>query len=72
VDNDIEAAFSAGGAPLAVFSGGDGKHRAVGDQSNASISIVGGYRVPGVDHEDSGFVYDVIQHGPTLGAVIRF
>jgi hypothetical protein len=112
VDNDIEAALSAGGPPLAEFSGSDGsvwvdpiigvKGRyditpswfltgwgmiggfgagsdltwdalgAVGYQWNERLSLVAGYRALGVDYEDDGFVYDVVQHGPILGAVFRF
>jgi hypothetical protein len=44
----------------------------VGYQWNEWLSIVGGYRALGVDYEDDGFVYDVIQHGPVLGVVMRF
>ena len=31
-----------------------------------------GYRALGVDYENDGFVYDVVQHGPVLGMVFRF
>ncbi|CAH2402991.1 hypothetical protein [Mesorhizobium ventifaucium] len=44
----------------------------VGYQWNERFSFVAGYRALGVDYEDDGFVYDVIQHGPILGTVIRF
>ena len=37
-----------------------------------SFSVVLGYRAAGVDYENDGFVYDVVQHGPILGAVFRF
>lgn len=112
VDNEIEAALSAGGPPLADFSGSDGSVwvdpmvgargrydinqswfltgwgmvggfgagsdvtwdvlGAAGYQWNERISIVAGYRALGVDYEDDGFVYDVVQHGPVIGAVFRF
>ncbi|MBL8575933.1 MAG: hypothetical protein JNK47_01795 [Mesorhizobium sp.] len=45
---------------------------AVGYQWTERTSIVGGYRGLGVDYENDGFVYDVIQSGPVLGAVFRF
>jgi hypothetical protein len=35
------------------------------------ISLVAGYRGLGVDYENNGFVFDVVQHGPILGAVFR-
>ena len=44
----------------------------VGYQFNDTISAVAGYRAAGVDYENEGFVYDVIQHGPILGVVFRF
>jgi hypothetical protein len=112
VDNDIELGLSAGGAPLAAFSGSDGstwvdpmigiKGRfnlnpswyltgwgmiggfgagseiawdvlgGAGYQWNERFSIVAGYRALGVDYQKDGFVFDVVQHGPILGAVIRF
>jgi hypothetical protein len=112
VDNDIEISLSAGGPPLAAFSGSDGstwvdpivgiKGRldidpswyvagwgmvggfgaasdvtwdvfgGVGYQWNEWLSLVAGYRAMGVDYEDDGFVYDVVQQGPVLGAVMRF
>jgi hypothetical protein len=112
VDNDIDISLSAGGPPLAAFSGSDGstwvdpmvgiKGRldidaswyvtgwgmvggfgaasdvtwdvfgGVGYQWNERLSLVAGYRALGVDYEDDGFVYDVVQQGPVLGAVMRF
>jgi hypothetical protein len=45
---------------------------AVGYQYNDWLSFTIGYRALGVDYEDDGFVYDVIQHGPVLGTVMRF
>ena len=43
-----------------------------GYQFTDSFSAVIGYRAAGVDYENDGFVYDVVQHGPILGAVFRF
>ncbi|WP_234838832.1 hypothetical protein [Sinorhizobium meliloti] len=43
-----------------------------GYQFNDSISAVVGYRAAGVDYENDGFVYDTVQHGPTIGLVVRF
>lgn len=36
------------------------------------LSIVGGYRALGVRYDHDGFLYEVIQHGPILGAVFHF
>ena len=112
VDNDINLALTAGGPPLAAFSGSDGSTwvdpmigararynideswylngwamvggfgassevtwdvlAGVGYQYNDWLSFVVGYRALGVDYEDDGFVYDVIQHGPILGTVMKF
>ena len=44
----------------------------VGYQWNDWLSLVAGYRALGVDYENDGFVYDVIQQGPIFGAVMRF
>lgn len=44
----------------------------LGYQFNDRVSAVLGYRALGVDYREDGFVYDVVQHGPILGAVIRF
>ena len=44
----------------------------VGYQFTDTISAVAGYRAAGVDYENDGFVYDVVQHGPILGVVFRF
>jgi len=43
-----------------------------GYRFNDSISALAGYRAMGVDYSNDGFVFDVIQHGPVLGMVIRF
>ena len=37
-----------------------------------SSSIVVGYRGLGVDYHNDGFIFDVIQHGPIIGAVFKF
>lgn len=37
-----------------------------------NVSTVLGYRAVGVDYEEDGFVYDMIQSGAVLGAVISF
>jgi hypothetical protein len=44
----------------------------VGYQWNDRISTTLGYRALGVDYENDGFVYDVVQHGPVLGMIFRF
>jgi hypothetical protein len=44
----------------------------VGYEFNDTFSTVLGYRGTGVDYENDGFEYDVIQHGPVLGGVFRF
>lgn len=44
----------------------------VGYQYNDWVSFVGGYRALGVDYDNDGFVYDVVQQGPILGAVFKF
>ena len=37
-----------------------------------SVSLVAGYRGLGIDYKNDGFVFDVVQHGPIMGAVFRF
>lgn len=44
----------------------------VGYQWTDHFSTVLGYRALGVDYEDDGFVYDIVQQGVALGAVINF
>jgi opacity protein-like surface antigen len=44
----------------------------VGYEWTDHFSTVLGYRALGVDYEDDGFVYDIIQQGVALGAVINF
>ncbi len=39
---------------------------------NDRWSIVGGYRALSVDYKDDGFLFDVVQHGPFLGARAAF
>ncbi|MDX8508746.1 hypothetical protein [Mesorhizobium captivum] len=112
IHNDIDISLTAGGPPLAAFSGSDGatwvdpmigaKVRyninetwylngwaliggfgagsdltwdllaGVGYQYNEHVSFALGYRALGVDYDHDGFVYDVVQHGPILGTVIKF
>ena len=112
IDNDIDLSLTAGGPPLAAFSGSDGatwvdpmigaKGRlnidetwylngwamiggfgagsdiswdllaGLGYQYNEHVSFALGYRALGVDYDNDGFVYDVVQHGPILGTVIKF
>lgn len=36
------------------------------------FSLVAGYRGLGVDYSNGGFLYDVVQHGPIMGAAFRF
>jgi hypothetical protein len=45
---------------------------ALGYSVTDSFSLVGGWRALGVDYENGDFVFDVVQSGPILGAVIRF
>ena len=45
----------------------------LGYDFNQHVSAIAGYRGTGVDYNnDDGFLFDVVQHGPVLGAVIRF
>jgi opacity protein-like surface antigen len=44
----------------------------VGYEWTDHFSTVLGYRALGVDYEDDGFVYDIIQQGVALGGVISF
>lgn len=44
----------------------------LGYQWTEQFSTVAGYRALGVDYDNDGFVYDVIQSGVILGAVISF
>jgi hypothetical protein len=44
----------------------------LGYQFTDRISAVAGYRALGVDYNQDGFVFDVVQQGPILGMVFRF
>lgn len=44
----------------------------VGYSFNKTASMVAGYRALGVDYKHKGFIFDVVQHGPTIGAVFNF
>ena len=45
---------------------------AVGYKFNDRFSAVAGYRALGVNYEDNGFLFDVVEQGPILGLVIHF
>ncbi|MFW8645317.1 hypothetical protein ACOJBO_35365 [Rhizobium beringeri] len=45
---------------------------ALGYKFTDTISAVAGYRALGVDYDNDGFVFDVVQRGPILGVVIHF
>ncbi len=45
---------------------------AVGYEVTDRVAIIGGYRALGVDYSDDDFLFDVVQHGPILGARIAF
>ena len=38
---------------------------------NDRFSLVVGYRYYAIDYSDDGFVFDIAQHGPVIGAAIR-
>lgn len=44
----------------------------VGYEVSDVTSIIVGYRATGVDYSSGGFVYDVVQQGPVIGAAFRF
>ena len=44
----------------------------IGYEFSDTFSLVAGYRAVSVDYENDGFVYDIVQQGPILGAVFRF
>lgn len=44
----------------------------LGYKFNDTISAVAGYRAQGVNYSTDGFIYDVVQHGPILGMIVRF
>ena len=55
-----------------AHNAGTGEKSGLGYEVTDSISMIGGYRALGVDYADGDFVFDVVQHGPILGAVFRF
>lgn len=44
----------------------------VGYKFNDAISAVAGYRALGVNYDNDGFVFDVVEQGPILGIAFRF
>ena len=44
----------------------------VGYEWNDWLSSIVGYRHLEIDYDDGGFLYDVVQTGPVIGAVLRF
>ena len=44
----------------------------IGYKFNDTFSAVAGYRALGVDYSDDGFVLDIVEQGPILGAVFHF
>jgi hypothetical protein len=44
----------------------------LGYKFNDTISAVAGYRALGVNYENDGFVFDVVQQGPIVGVAIHF
>jgi hypothetical protein len=45
---------------------------AVGYEISDRFSLAAGYRGAGVDYTDGEFIWDVVMHGPIIGAVVRF
>jgi hypothetical protein len=45
---------------------------AVGFDVTKSFSLLAGYRAIGVDYSHGGFLFNVVEQGPVLGAAIRF
>lgn len=45
---------------------------AIGYEVTDRVAIIGGYRALGVDYSNDDFLFDVVQHGPILGARIAF
>jgi hypothetical protein len=45
---------------------------AAGYRFNNTFSTAIGYRALGVDYSDDGFVFDIVQHGPIMGLIIKF
>lgn len=44
----------------------------IGYAISDSVSLVAGYRALGVDYEQGDFTFDVVEHGPILGAAFTF
>jgi hypothetical protein len=44
----------------------------VGYKFTDTISAVAGYRALGVNYNNDGFVFDVVQQGPIIGVAIHF
>ena len=44
----------------------------IGYEFNDTSSVMVGYRGLGVDYHNNGFVYDIVQNGPMLGAIFKF
>jgi hypothetical protein len=44
----------------------------IGYSFNNTFSTAIGYRALGVDYSDDGFVFDIVQHGPIAGVIIKF
>ena len=44
----------------------------LGYRFNDKVSAVLGYRAIGVDYENDSFVFDIVEQGPIIGAVINF
>ena len=44
----------------------------VGYEVTDHFSIVGGYRGLGVDYDDGGFLFDIVEHGPIISGLVRF
>ncbi|MCV9943983.1 MULTISPECIES: hypothetical protein [unclassified Rhizobium] len=45
---------------------------AVGYKFTDTISAVAGYRALGVNYDNDGFVFDIVQQGPIIGVAIHF
>ena len=45
---------------------------AVGYEVTESTSLIAGYRALGVDYQNGDFLFDVVESGPILGALVRF
>jgi hypothetical protein len=67
---DIGTSATIGKQPLLIFFSRLERFQCVAQRHTFSANV--GYRALGVDYEDVGFVYDIIQHGPIAGVVIRF